>query len=115
MYIQSGRSRRSTRALVWLGSIVLVASVATTRIVLGYHTFNEIAVGFFVGVLAIALAQWTTPRPERQTRADMKAMTAVLAGILCVMILTHGRHFPAERIVRSCAALLPEYIRACRP
>lgn len=108
-----GRSRR-TRIIVAASAGILITAIASSRILLHYHSKAEVLVGFLVGLAAFGTAACLTPRPKQSRIVNRKTNVAFVAVILVAMLVFHGRHFPAERIIHMVAARLDDFVSFCR-
>jgi membrane-associated phospholipid phosphatase len=86
------------------GLALVVVGVAVSRVLLGAHSWREVAAGMALGAVAAGV-QWfrpSAPAPARSVRlAPLVALVAVLA--------TYGHVLPAERmIVATARALAPD-------
>jgi membrane-associated phospholipid phosphatase len=105
---------RALQFAIWFASAGAIFSVSVSRVLLGYHSKPEVALGFLVGcatawVVRRSLPLSPTPKPSNPTH-----LAAFIAAIVAMAILFHGRHFPAERVVRFIAGYVHEYVPICR-
>lgn len=99
--------------LAWRGrslalAAVVAAVIGATRLWLGVHSPAEVAIGAGVGLAGAALLlHFLGPIPR--IRASRIAGTAVLAAVLF-----HGRHLPAEIVIRHTAVEAASLFTVCR-
>ena len=101
------------RFAIWLAAIGATFSVSASRVLLGYHSKPEVVIGFLVGSVTAWVVGRAFPLSAAPKPSKPKQLAAFVAAIAVIAILFHGRHFPAERIIRSIAGYLHEYIPAC--
>lgn len=95
------------RALPILGAILIIASIAVTRVALGFHTADEVWLGLLVGILATLCSLFFLKRTQPR-RFSLRGALLVLAAAI---IPLHGLRLPAEGFVR----MLGDYIHADIP
>jgi len=86
---------RPAREAVIAGTAVLIVVIALSRVILGAHSPVEVAIGFVVGIaaLAVILAVVTRYRPVWLPVVWLAALALVVA------MLFHGERWPAEQAV----------------
>ena len=91
--------QRPARELVIGGTAIFVSAIALSRVILGYHSPIEVAVGFVVGMstLAIIVAIVARERPQRLPFGWLAA------AVLVVFTLAHGTRWPAEQAIHRIA------------
>jgi membrane-associated phospholipid phosphatase len=91
--------KRRAREAVIAGGVVLGIAIALSRVILGYHTPIEVAVGLAVGssALAIIVAIVARQRPGRLP------VGWLVAAVLVVFALFHGTRWPAEQAIHRIA------------
>jgi hypothetical protein len=91
------RCGRRLAALV--ASAGLIVAIAASRVALHAHTVEEVAAGFAIGLLCVALyAAHYLPRAMHALDWRMPAVV-----IVALALLSHGRHLSAERFLDGLA------------
>ncbi len=101
--ISAGRPP-AARVAIHAAAIAFVAVVAVSRVMLGVHTWLEVAVGLGVGVLAQAWFAWSYAHME-PLRLDLRVFGVTL---VATMLVAFGIRLPAESIIRHLAKRLGE-------
>lgn len=97
------------RVVVYAAGAFLIAGIAASRVVLGYHTPTEVSVGLVIGISAIAcfrslLAKWPPIALPTQRLAGAAIVT---------IVLLDGMRWPTERVLRDLARLLELILPWC--
>ncbi len=82
-----------------LGNWVLIAAIAVSRVVLGAHSYTEVALGLLVGGMALALFAY---RYFKLRKAPINR-PLLAASVLAIVVILHGAHLPAENLIRQLA------------
>ncbi|HXW64736.1 MAG TPA: phosphatase PAP2 family protein [Burkholderiaceae bacterium] len=92
------------RLVIALLVALAVAIIASSRVLIGVHTWTEVIVGLLVGVLALVLFAWS------YTRSAPPRIELVTFGVtlLATMMLTFGIRLPGESIIRHVARNIGE-------
>lgn len=99
------------RAALATGSVVLLALIGASRVRTGAHSAEEVAIGFGIGGLALALLALAYRRSAPETVPAWP-----LAACLAVAVLAlGGRHFSLERTIGRTARELASAIDVCTP
>ncbi len=88
----------------------LIAAIAATRVVLGFHNITEVMLGIIVGGVALLLVQ------QYVKRGPLKSFNVYLL-ILCIVItaaLLHGFRLPAEHLIQEIAKYIRPYSPICK-
>jgi len=88
-----------TRAGIGALAALLVGIIASSRVVIGVHTWTEVLVGLAVGGGALLSFAWSYARTA-PPRIDLMTFGVAL---LATMMLTFGIRLPAESIIRHFA------------
>lgn len=92
-----------------VGAITLIGGIAVSRIALDSHSLAEVAVGFSIGLAALALFYRTmTARPAMAFRSQWLAIAAII-----VIAVMHGSRWPIEDVVRSIVHLIRHSVPRC--
>lgn len=96
--------------LVALAALLLAALFGFSRVDLGVHTVPDVLVGGIVGILGAVVFVLMAGRPPRNFRR-----WTLLASVVVVAILFHGRQLNAEEAIRQMAiSYWWPFIAACR-
>jgi hypothetical protein len=98
------------RALPYIALLPLAAAIAVTRVLLRFHSVDEVAIGLVTGGAVAALAHIFLRRgvkPSFSLRGF--ALTAIAA---CALL--NGLRLPAEDWVRLLASSVRDHVPACR-
>jgi hypothetical protein len=97
------------RLSVLLTSILLVAAIAVSRVVLKEHTLEEVIAGLFIGVCCVGwFAFWYLPCPP----ANIPWQAAAVA-LLALALLTHGWRIDFEVMIGYIARLFRAAVLVC--
>lgn len=97
------------RAAVLPVALVAALVIAVSRLVLGLHTWPEVAIGALVGLAgAVALTRLAGPPPPTLDPWRIAVAAAVVA------LLFHGLHLPAEAHIRHTAWRLAHLLNVCQ-
>jgi membrane-associated phospholipid phosphatase len=103
------KERAWLRAFVLVGSALLVAAVAASRILLRAHTAAEVTAGFIIGVCCVAwFALRYLDRPMPSLRLEPVILVAAVAALA-----TSGLHFSLETIITRVAQLFQQAVPVC--
>ena len=92
--------RRGSLAVAAMAALIL--AIAVTRVVGGYHTALEVAIGLAVGTSALAaFAVWYGRQPHPPL--NLRGLAALVA---VGLVVAYGSHVPGERMVSSLAGAL---------
>lgn len=101
---------RWTRLTLLLAAGLLVSAIAASRIVLHAHTPGEVVLGLLIGALSVA---WFAFRYFERPVASFP-WWPLLAAVIGIAILMHGRHFGVEGLITDLAQLLRLDMGICR-
>lgn len=92
-------------------AVVVAVIIGGTRILLGTHSASEVGLAACVGLIGlIAFARLLGQGAARPLHLP------VLSAAVIVLVLSHGRHLPAESVIQSTGVdLLRSWILLCRP
>jgi membrane-associated phospholipid phosphatase len=92
-----------------VGAAILIGAIAVSRVVLDNHSVAEVAIGFLIGLAALALFyRAMTAGPAIALRGAWLAIAAV------VLIATmHGSRWPIEEVVRDLVHLIRHSVPRC--
>jgi len=100
---------RRRRGVVLPVALLAALLIGVSRLVLGLHTWPEVAMGAVVGVVgAVALERLAGPPPP-----GLKVHKVLLIALV-VAVLFHGLHLPAEAEIRGAAWRLARLFEICR-
>jgi membrane-associated phospholipid phosphatase len=100
-------SRRRTSILPV--AVLAAVVIGISRLVLGFHSLPEVAVGAMVGLAgASALLALAGPPPTLQPGR-------LFAVVVIVAVLFHGLHLPAEAAIRHTAWRAAHLLAVCQP
>jgi membrane-associated phospholipid phosphatase len=88
------------------GSIV---AIAATRLLLGFHTISEVAIGAAAGAVALAWFGWR----YRGAPAAGATLMPIAIGTLLAALLAHGHRLPAETFLIELVANLRGHRSIC--
>lgn len=108
-FVMAGQISGWQRAIPPLVALLLIAGIAATRVLLGVHTIEEIAVGLATGSL-VALLSIVVLRRARIVRVRLGAL---LLAIVVTAALTDGVRAPTEEVVHFFAAFVSHHIPLC--
>jgi membrane-associated phospholipid phosphatase len=97
--VAASRNGRGRAAVIAMAGVFTIA-IALSRIIVGYHTPIEVAVGLMVGVAALGAMTLVAAR----YRAEHLPLGWLVAGALVVFVLFHGARWPAERAIHRLAS-----------
>jgi membrane-associated phospholipid phosphatase len=100
LLLAAGR-RRAARVLVCVGTAMLVGMLAVSRIMLGLHTVPEIATGFAIGALCLAVFRISMRGAQR-----IAISTSQLSALLLLIGVTHYSHVDGEPLIKRLAQKL---------
>ena len=97
------------RWLLAAGATTLLGGIAVSRVVLDNHSAAEVAVGFLIGLAALAFFyRVLKAEPAMAFRGRWLAFAAVI--LIAVM---HGSRWPIEDVVRSIVHLIRHSVPSC--
>ena len=92
------------RASIALLVALLIGTIATSRVLIGVHTWTEVMVGLCVGGLAMLLFAWSYARTAPPS-IDLKTFGITL---LATTLLAFGIRLPGESVLRHIARHIGE-------
>ncbi|MDR3424557.1 MAG: phosphatase PAP2 family protein [Alphaproteobacteria bacterium] len=107
--IITARMNRWQSVLAWIGAISLILLIAASRVLLGFHTFDEVIVGFVIGGTSYALARRFALRKET-IKFNGLALAATAA---VVIVIFHGVQFPFEQAIQWLALYIRHNATVC--
>jgi hypothetical protein len=90
-------------------AVVLIAGIAATRVLLGVHTVEDIAIGLATGTVVAILAIAVL----RRTRVVRVRLGLLLLVVAATAALTDGIRAPTEQMVRFFAAFVSHNVPLC--
>lgn len=101
----------TARMAALLTAFGIAALIGTTRVELGAHSLAEVVVAAAIGI-AGAMAFARAAGREIAARSGVP----VMAGVVVIIVLFHGRHLSAEAAIQNTAAeALRRWVTACEP
>jgi membrane-associated phospholipid phosphatase len=101
--------RRALRVAIVIAAVMLIATIAISRILLHAHTASEVVAGLVIGLTCVVIFQFrTVASAEIAPRWRL-----VLATFAMLAVLMHGRHLNAEEIIRHIAQHLRSAADVC--
>ncbi len=94
LLLAAGR-RRAARALICVGTAMLVGMLAASRIKLGLHTIPEIVAGFAIGAVCLALF-----RAHMSGARRIVVNASQLSALLLLIGVTHYWHVDGEPLIQ---------------
>lgn len=101
--------RRWQRWAAWLCTATLIFVIAASRVLLGFHSPEEVAVGLIAGIAAYHLVRALLLNREA-VRLNGRAL--VLAAVV-IVVMVHGISFPAEHMIQWLAAQIGSKMKVC--
>jgi len=97
--------RAAGAIMVFAAAAALLGTVLASRVYLGLHTPQEVALGSAVGLACAATFRfWNPGLADLRLRLPMSAVLALVVGT--VSVWTIGRHFDAERHIEQVGILV---------
>ena len=103
------KDRRWLRILVLAGSVLVVAAVAASRVLLRAHTAAEVTVGLMIGVCCIA---WFASRYLEGPAKALRWEPAIVLSVVAVAA-TLGLHFSLENFIIRIAGMFQQAVPFC--
>lgn len=98
---------RLTAFAVEAVAFLLAASIAVSRVMLGFHSVAEIIVGLLVGAACAVLACGRAPALERCT------LCVLPFAVLVPLIVLHGVRLPVEGLIEAISIRLHTHVSIC--
>ncbi|MGE0755107.1 MAG: phosphatase PAP2 family protein [Alphaproteobacteria bacterium] len=99
------------RACINIIALFLIALIAASRFILGYHSIAEVLVGLVAGFAGLGLAcKYFFSWKQEILRFNVPLLLLVLCAIAYLM---HGTRLQAEQWVKKIAAELPQLVGFC--
>jgi membrane-associated phospholipid phosphatase len=107
--IVAGQLQAWERYPPFLLAAILIAFIAASRVLLGHHSRDEVAVGLAVGLLTGLLTSCLILRSPPST---LRVLPVVILALLVTVPLL-GTHFPSEVVVRLVAGFIHRSVAFC--
>ena len=105
----AGGADRRVRAGLLAAGTALVFVIAATRVLLHAHTLGEVAIGLSIGVASVG---WFAGRHFANPPRPVP-WVPVVAGVVALIVMTHGWHWQFERLFYAFAAFLRIDLSVC--
>lgn len=107
--IAARQSRYRQQLAIALASAALIAGIAISRVMLGAHSYPEVALGVLVGVAALSLFAF------RYSALDKGQMNLAVLGALslAIVLILHGVHLPVENLIHRLAFFGRDSVGVC--
>jgi membrane-associated phospholipid phosphatase len=103
------------RLALYGGAAAIILAVGFSRVALEAHTVQEVAVGFFIGAVSIALFNALRVRPERLEFSPRTALQmSPFAALYALGFLLLADHWTAEPLIDAIAARIGAGMHICR-
>lgn len=93
-----GANSRRRHLWVWAVTILVVITIATSRVMLGAHTVPEVISGGIIAVCGAVTFDWLAGTAPPTLR-----LRSLAAGAIIVVVLLHGFRMPAEAAIHRYA------------
>jgi membrane-associated phospholipid phosphatase len=107
--VSARQATRWQQPMIVLLSVLVIAGVAVSRVVLGMHSPAEVLLGLIVGASALGIFAF---QYYRLNPAELN-LPLFLSLSVAVLLVLHGAHLPAEQIIRHLASILRSTTRVC--
>lgn len=113
------RLHGKTRIILPLLVFGVAACIAVSRIIMKYHTLNEVVLGSAVGLSCLGITWYFLLRQKREmveARREPKIIRiyAIPLLMLATVFMMHGTSLHAEQTIRELALQIKEYVTYCK-
>ncbi len=105
----TAEAARPLRLIALVATTIVVALIATSRVILQAHTFVEVATGLLIG--AVCLAGFILGAPRLPVLKPGWRLS--IAAFAALAVVTHGQHLNAEELLQHIALHLRHATGVC--